>query len=399
VHLTDLLLQGYAGRHREPLLGFLTTGLRRSLTRQLSDGSLASGYRSTGQTWVLGAQVLLFTGSRLLGLGSAGEQEAARLAAWRAFGSLAAWQRPGGYFSPVQNLLPPELRVGYENYTADGHYSPLALGFLASAVVAGFGEEDPPSGAELDDRPVRAVAEGAPTHRGAAHRGRVSMAVQAQADDSYDATGLVDLTFGSGRRLGFVSAARHLSGGPWLVPGLGLRAASGAEPVTAVGGLEHVVGAPLQTEGDAGLRFETTFRHREGSGYAAMVRDTDTDRAQEADTGTGTDPDRYRWRAVLTDTGVEVEEAVPGWTGWLTLLVPYLRDLGSGTTTEVSFSPSGIRFTLGTEWVELHLATAVERAVDLPYGYENRRGLCGLVRLDLVEPGDTLHWSVTSSDS
>ena len=140
-HFTDLLQQGYAGRNRERLEAFLTAGLRRSLSLQLSDGSMASGYRSAGQTWVLGAQVALFTGSRVLGLGTAEDREAAGLAAWRAYGSLAAWQRPDGVFSPVQNLLAPELRVGYERYTADGHYSPLALAFLASAVAAGFGHE------------------------------------------------------------------------------------------------------------------------------------------------------------------------------------------------------------------------------------------------------------------
>ena len=209
-HFTDLLQHGYAGRNRERLEAFLTAGLRRSLSLQLSDGSMASGYRSAGQTWVLGAQVALFTGSRVLGLGSAEDREAAGLAAWRAYGSLTTWQRPDGVFSPVQNLLAPELRVGYERYTADGHYSPLALAFLASAVSAGFGHEQPPTVAELDGRPAASLAEGAPTHRGAAHRGRVSMAVLAQADDTYDATGLVDLTFGSGRRLHFVTAARHL---------------------------------------------------------------------------------------------------------------------------------------------------------------------------------------------
>ena len=60
------------------------------------------------------------------------------------------------------------------------------------------------------------------------------MAVLAQADDTYDATGLVDLTFGSGRRLHFVTAARHLDGGPWLVPGLPRRDRPGSSPVTAV---------------------------------------------------------------------------------------------------------------------------------------------------------------------
>ena len=145
-HFTDLLQHGLRRTQPRAAGGLLTAGLRRSLSLQLSDGSMASGYRSAGQTWVLGAQVALFTGSRVLGLGTAEDREAAGLAAWRAYGSLAAWQRPDGVFSPVQNLLAPELRVGYERYTADGHYSPLALAFLASAVAAGFGHEEPPTG-------------------------------------------------------------------------------------------------------------------------------------------------------------------------------------------------------------------------------------------------------------
>ena len=68
----------------------------------------------------------------------------------------------------MQNVLPPELRVGYETYTADGHYAPLALAFLADALVAGFGEDEPPGAAELDARPAVVRVEGAPTHRGAA---------------------------------------------------------------------------------------------------------------------------------------------------------------------------------------------------------------------------------------
>ena len=373
-HFTDLLLQGYAGRNRDRLENFLTTGLRRSLNLQLSDGSLASGYRSAGQTWVLGAQIALFTGSRTLRLGSSADQEGAWLGAWRAFGSLARWQRPDGYFSPVQNLLPPELRVGYEAYTADGHYSPLALGFLASAVYAGFGDDDPPSSVELDGRPAVRLAEGAPTHRGAVHLGRLSIGVHAEADDSYDATGLVDITFGSGRQLHFVSAARHLSGGPWLVPGLALRDGLGAQPVIAVGALRHNVSSRLARSGTAGLQFETTMS---GSDLAAR---------------------RYRWQGSVGDSGVKLVETVPGWPGWLTLLVPYLRDLGSAATTVVSLLDSGVRFALGDEWVEFAVEGEIERGIDLPYGYENRRGLCGLVRLDLTEPGETLRWSVVSSD-
>lgn len=374
VHFTDLLQQGYAGRNRERLVAFLATGLRRSLRMQLSDGSMASGFRSSGQTWVLGAQVALFTGSRVLGLGTAEEREAARLAAWRAFGSLAGWQRPDGPFSPVQNLLAPQLRVGYEAYTSDGHYAPLALAFLASAITAGFGDDAAPTTAELDGREADAVAEGAPSHRGAAHRGRVSMAVQTHhPDDTYDATGLVDLTFGAGRLLQFVSAARHLTGGPWLVPGLAVRDRAGAGQVGVLCGAQHELVALLASSLRAGLVFETTL--------------VDGDLAGQA----------YRWEGSLTDTGVTVVETLPGRSGLRTLLVPYLRDAGSGATTLVSFLDSGVRFTLQDEWVEFSVEGVLERRTDLPYGYESRRGLCGLVRLDLAEASDTLRWSVVSS--
>ena len=374
-HFTDLLLQGYAGRNRDRLESFLTTGLRRSLNVQLSDGSLASGYRSAGQTWVLSAQVALFTGSRVLGLGSSADQEArpARgVAGLRVTGPLAATGRAS---SPrCRTCSPPELRVGYEAYTADGHYSPLALGFLASAVYAGFGDDDPPSGVELDGRPAATLAEGAPTHRGAVHLGRLSIAVHAEADDSYDATGLVDMTFGSGRQLHFVSAARHLSGGPWLVPGLALRDGPGAQPLIAVGALRHNLSTRLARLGTAGLQFETTM--------------SDSDRPAR----------RYRWQGSVGESGVELVETVPGWPGWLTLLVPYLRDLGSAATTVVSLLDSGVRFALGDEWVEFAVEGEIERGIDLPYAYESRRGLCGLVRLDLTEPGETVRWSVVSSD-
>ena len=134
------------------------------------------------------------------------------------------------------------------------------------------------------------------------------MAVQAQADDTYDATGLVDLTFGSGRRLHFVTAARHLDGGPWLVPGLAVRDRPGSSPVTAVCGLQHRLIAPLERRDAAGLAFATEV------------------------------PDlRYEWSGTLTETGVDVVETVFGRPVFRTLLVPYLRDLGGDITTQAAF--------------------------------------------------------------
>lgn len=382
MHFTDLLLSGYVGRNRDRLESFLAKGLHRSLVMQLSDGSLASGYRSTGQTWVLGAQIALFTGSRALGLGTADEAEAARLGAWRAFASLASWQRSDGVFSPVQNLLDPRLRVGYEAYTADGHYSPLALAFLASALVAGFGTDERPTAAQLDDRAVRAVAEGAPTHRGVAHRGRISVALQTQPDDDYDATGLVDVSFGSGRLLNFVTAARHLSGGPWLTPGLAVRRMPGASLVSAVCGRLHELVSGLRSHPEGGLSFETRI--------LPLPEATNDD--ELADQG-------YRCAVSVTHAGLDVLETTPGRSLYRTLLIPYLHDYGGGELTAVFFTDSGVRFHLGEEWVNFSVVGAIERRADLPSGYENRRGLCGLVRLDLAKPGDLLAWSITSSDN
>lgn len=387
-HFTDLLLQGYCGRNRERLESFLTTGLRRSLIMQLSDGSMASGFRSTGQTWVLGAQIALFTGSRVLGLGSADESEQARLAAWRAFDSLARWQRPNAPFSPVQNLLDPRMRVGYEGYTADGHYSSLALAFLASAISAGFGTDERPSGSDLENRPTQAFAEGSPTWRGVLHSGRVSAAVQTQADGAYDGTGIVDLTFGPGRLLQFVSSARQLgpstgsgNGRAWLNPGLAVRPGPGATQVSAVCGRLHKIATPLRSDGEGRLTYATTIE--------ALTEVEDDLLADQS----------YRCDVAVTTDGVDVTETTPGALHLRSLLIPYPRNLGTDARTTVSFTADGVRLQFEQEWVEFTVAGAIERAVEIPYGYENRRGLCGLVRLDLTEPAENIRWSVRSADA
>ena len=106
-HLADLLAEGYDGRRREDLEILMRTGLLRSLGVQLSDGSLASAHRSTGQTWTLGAQCAFFTHAS----NHFREQEPelarrAEEAAYRALSSFRRWQRDGPY-SPVENRLPP----------------------------------------------------------------------------------------------------------------------------------------------------------------------------------------------------------------------------------------------------------------------------------------------------
>ena len=83
----------------------------------------------------------------------------------------------------------------------------------------------------------------------------------------------------------------------------------------------------------------------------------------------------------IDDDGIEVNGSIPGLRDFKTLLIPYLRDPGTGLTTEVLIDKT-IRLILGDEEIEIAPAQEIFRAIHLPYGYENRRGLCGLVRLD-----------------
>ena len=379
-HLADLLLEGYAGRNRERLLGFLTAGLRRSLAVQLSDGSVASGYRSTGQTWTLGAEVAFFTAALRLGL--PGDRDQAVQAAWRAATAMASWQRPNGYYSPVQNLQLPARRVGYEGYTADGHYANLALAFLGSGLRHGLMELPRPTAAELDARGPAGWGVETATRRSVLHAGRISAGIHAAADGAYDGSGLADVTFGTGRLWQLHSSARHRSGGPWFTLGLGLRTEPARTPTVVLSGRAR--------------RFvDGRVTADEGSGLPSLRVESVLEPLSE-----GADPVAgwtYTGRWTLVDDGVDVVEGTPGHTIYPTLFVPYPSDLGAGLLTTVDWIERGVRFTLGDEWVEVTVAGDLEGRLDLPDDYENRRGLCGLVRLDLADPAESLTWHLRSS--
>ena len=372
VHLADLLAAGYDGRNRERLQRFLTAGLRRSLALQLSDGSVASGFRSTAQTWVLGAQISYFTTAREIGLGDADDQQQALVAAWRAYDSIQRWQRPDAEFSPVQNLHRPELRIGYEGYTSDGHYSPLALAFVATAVSRGFGQQT----CDRDTiavRPSSSWAEAEPSWRAVAHRGRISAAVQAAADQVYDGCGVVDLTFGIGRRLHLTTSARHLSGGPWLNPGLAVSDGlfSAADPIS---GHRQTPTGEIRQLPD-GLEYATTIVAEENTSLSGIG---------------------YRLSLTLADDAVTVREQIDGEDRELSLLVPYLLDDGGQPHTELSWLPGGARLVLGDEELIITVDGELSRQSVVPDGYQNRRGRCGLIRLDLARPGTAISWSVQS---
>lgn len=388
-HLADLVVNGYdgalAGRVRE----FLTAGLRRSLAVQLSDGSLASAYRSTGQTWTVGAQIAYFRHCITLGLGTAAEREQAAEAADRALVNLAQWQRTGHdgsgtEFSPVQNRLPGWRRVGYEAYTADGHYANLAMGFLATAVASGYRASDIPSGApaDLDTRPASVLVEDEPLHRAVAHHGAVSVGVHAAPDPAYDGAGLVDVSFGSGRLLQLVSSVRHLSGGPWFNPGLAVRLLPGRTPTSVLSGLTH---RPTRLEAIRGDDDAV------GVALATVVEG-------------GEDNPLAGWEYTMTVTlygcrdhaGIDVVEATPGHPHHPTLFVPYPADLGDGLTTSVRFTDDGAVLELaGSDTPErLHVVVdaPITGAANLARDYENRRGACGVLRFDLDGPAESITW-------
>lgn len=368
VHLTELLAAGYDGAMRGPLLSFLTTGLRRSLALQLSDGSLASGHRSASQTWNLGAELVLFTLADRLGIGTSATVRAAH----RALRAMARWQRPDGPYSPVLNLHPPQRRVGYEGYGADAHYSSLALGFLATAVYAGV----PSAPSEPDDDRSRGTVrvEHEPTYRAVAHRGRISVGVQAAADGRYDGTGLADITFGPDARLNLVSSARHLSSGPWFNPGSAVK-----------DGPHRTLTVPL-----------SAITHRPDKDTPSVLAGTGTGIVTSSILAHDDESSPvHGWRStltvVLTDDGIDVTESLDH-EHHAAFFLPYPVDIGDGSLTRLSPTATGAMLVNGGETLELDIDAPIEDWLELSADYRNRRAICGLLRIDLSGRLRNLRW-------
>jgi hypothetical protein len=359
-HLADMLMEGYDGRRREDLEILMRTGLLRSLGVQLSDGSLASAHRSTGQTWTLGAQCAFFTHASNHFRGQ--EPELARRAeeaAYRALSSFRRWQRDGPY-SPVENRLPPGHRVGYERYTADGHYANLAAAFLAVAVSNGLNRPfTEPSGG----REACLLLEHDPTFRAVLHNGPYSMHFNARPAPDYDAFGIVDVTFGPGRFLQCASSAKHLESGRLLNLGMAGSSGSSQADLALTGRMEGGLAPP---------RLELEARDR-GSPY------------------------RYRIAARVETEGVYVEEITPGLEEPKSLLIPYLRDPGTGTVTAAKVEAGRVRLVHGREEVEISYSAPVRRVIHLTGGLQNRRGLCGLLRVDFRELSQGISYRIRAT--
>ena len=363
LHLAQLLDAGYDGAWAAEARRLLDAGLERSLAAQLSDGSLASAHRSTGQTWTLGAQAWFFT----LAARRCADPAAARAAAQRAVGAFARWQRAEGPFSPVENRLPPAWRVGYEGYTADAHYGNLAMGFLAGAIRDGLpGQSVDP----VSERPARARVENDPIFRGIAHAGRYSVHVNAAPAPGYDGHGVVDVSFGPGRMFHLVSSAAPRGEKTFVNPGMALRAEPGRGPLTVLAQQALTPIAPLE-RGAGGTEIRARCRVPGAPWWHELVASAASD-------------------------GIRIAETAHGAGGLKTLLIPFPRDGGWGETTRARVSAESgcavARFELGAERVVAWVEGELESALELPHGWENRRGLCGLLRIDVAGEGETLRY-------
>ncbi|HEY6740634.1 MAG TPA: hypothetical protein VI076_17460, partial [Actinopolymorphaceae bacterium] len=94
---------------------------------------------------------------------------------------------------------------------------------------------------------------------------------------------------------------------------------------------------------------------------------------------------RYTQRVVVDPREVCVTEQLEGTD---VLFLPYLRDPGTGVLTTVRHTASTLTLTHGSERVRVEVDAPVERCVVLEHGFANRRGLCGLVRLELGRAAD-----------
>lgn len=365
-HLADILLNGYEGAWKSQLETLMLTGFKRSLAVQLSDGSLASAYRSTGQTWTLGAQCAFFSmAARFFRSRTPERSLDAQQAASRAFSALRRCQRLGAPFSPVQNLLPPNFRVGYEQYTADGHYSSLALAFLAAALVHGLNPAQPES---PEPHQPGVLIEYDPTFRAVAHQAPFSLHLNLAPAPEYDAFGITDLTFGTNRAFQFASSVQANGTERFYNLGLALRSQPGLAELNVIAHMHHDLAEPVRPLVD-------------GMGLTACTRPRGSQQP-------------YRITARLSAEGVTIEETMPGWMGYITLLIPYLRDDGSGILTQVQVDLGQVVFTHGSEQVGFTFDAEIEHCLNLPHGYENRRGLCGLLRVDFRQPADRIRYQV-----
>lgn len=361
VHLLELLVAGYDGAYAPIMRQLLVTGMRRSLGVQLSTGSLASAYRSSGHLWNIAVETwYFFNGARLLEVSHPELAAEARNAALRAFRACEACLRPTGDLSPVENVLPGNWRVGYEVYTMEAHYVTLPLSYLASALEDGFQGV----GQVADSDVLRLHLEDDPVNRSLAHRSGWSIHVNLAPFAGYDSFGIADLTLGSAWRLRFGGQSHY--------------GRADTHPMAHKLTTQMLLTLGLALRDEDGSFYPVSMMEPTGARGTAPTTDGFTAFAQF-------DRGRYQFAVAIAGDEMAITEQLG--EGRRSLVIPYLRDRGDGNETQVTVDGATVRLRLREEIVEVVVDDIVEKAVHLPFGYESRNGLVGLVRLDLTGRG------------
>jgi hypothetical protein len=108
-------------------------------------------------------------------------------------------------------------------------------------------------------------------------------------------------------------------------------------------------------------------------------------------------PHKYRLAARVETDGVYVDEATPRLEEPKALLVPYLRDAGTGIVTEARVEGGKVRLIHGHEEVEISYGAPVKRVVHLTGGFESRRGLCGLLRIEFRHKSEGISYRIQAT--
>lgn len=213
-----------------------------------------------------------------------------------------------------------------------------------------------------------------PSWSAVAQGGLYSLYVNDLPAAPWTGTGLIELTFGSGRHFQFASRVHQPSEDRLYSLGMALRRAPGrsAELLSPLGLKGELIGPVEQLPGQSGLRMRA--------------------RGQDARF-------EYTVEAVVREECVAVEERTPGLDGYKSLLVPYVRNCGAGRTTRVGISmvcgDLTVWFRHGAEVVRLNLEGPIGQVLDQPMGYASCRGPCGLLRIDLAHPTEAIRYSIT----
>ncbi|MEM7033254.1 MAG: hypothetical protein AAF629_27115 [Chloroflexota bacterium] len=369
-YLAEILEHGYEGLWQSQLESLMEIGFKRGLNLQLSNGALASAKAGSGLTWTLSLQYAYFMKMYhyFQQEGQSKLVNQAHFAAERALMALNRFERPDDTLSPIENIFPASYRIGYEADTLDGQAAPFTLSFLADAVqTSDISQPETPSIATIDS--VTYIDQG-PAPRVIIHHRHYSLQALAAPDQNYDGFGLVDLTFGAGKRFHFASSVRHTESNLLFNLGLALRSASGLSKLTSMAQESLSLLKPIERS----------------TADASFILTAKSDGA----------PYTYELMAQLHDDGAHIEERTPDHLSYKTLLIPYLRNGGWEETTQVDITGSMIRFTLGHERVCMEMYADVEYALHLPYGHESKRGHCGLIRIDLAGLREGISYRIVS---